>query len=86
MEIQVETLKGTVPRDNARLVADFGSLLAGFAWMVVLVSNRVDVLTEVMARISCVCYLINRRTRQRPSVTSRFEKSTCALSSAYQTR
>jgi L-lactate dehydrogenase len=39
-------------RDNARLVADIGRLLAGFAGTVVLVSNPVDVLTQVMARAS----------------------------------
>jgi L-lactate dehydrogenase len=39
-------------RDNARLVADIGRLLAGFAGMVVLVTNPVDVLTQVMARAS----------------------------------
>lgn len=35
-------------RDNARLVADIGRLLTGFAGTVVLVTNPVDVLTQVM--------------------------------------
>lgn len=35
-------------RDNARLVAEIGRLLAGFAGTVVLVTNPVDVLTHVM--------------------------------------
>ena len=35
-------------RDNARLVAEIGRLLAGFAGTVVLVTNPVDVLTQVM--------------------------------------
>lgn len=36
-------------RENARLVSDIGRLLAGFAGIVVLVTNPVDVLTQVMA-------------------------------------
>ena len=39
-------------RDNARLVADIGRLLAGFAGTVVLVTNPVDVLTQVMTMAS----------------------------------
>lgn len=39
-------------RDNARLVADIGRLLAGFAGIVVLVTNPVDVLTAVLAAAS----------------------------------
>ena len=39
-------------RDNARLVADIGRTLAGFAGTVVLVTNPVDVLTQVMAEAS----------------------------------
>lgn len=39
-------------RDNARLVADIGRLLAGFAGTVVLVTNPVDVLTQVMTTAS----------------------------------
>jgi L-lactate dehydrogenase len=39
-------------RDNARLVADIGSLLSGFAGTVVLVTNPVDVLTQVMTEAS----------------------------------
>ena len=39
-------------RDNARLVADIGHLLAGFAGTVVLVTNPVDVLTQVMTEAS----------------------------------
>ena len=39
-------------RDNARVVADIGRTLAGFAGTVVLVSNPVDVLTQVMTEIS----------------------------------
>jgi L-lactate dehydrogenase len=39
-------------RDNARLVADIGRTLAGFAGTVVLVSNPVDVLTQVMTEAS----------------------------------
>lgn len=39
-------------RDNARLVADIGRTLAGFAGTVLLVSNPVDVLTQVMTETS----------------------------------
>jgi len=39
-------------QDNARLVADIGRTLAGFAGTVVLVSNPVDVLTQVMTEAS----------------------------------
>ena len=39
-------------RDNARLVADMGRLLAGFGGTVVLVTNPVDVLTQVMTTAS----------------------------------
>ena len=39
-------------RDNARLVADIGRMLAGFAGTVVLVTNPVDVLTQVMTMAS----------------------------------
>jgi L-lactate dehydrogenase len=39
-------------RDNARVVADIGRTLAGFAGTVVLVTNPVDVLTQVMAEAS----------------------------------
>ncbi|MES2715128.1 MAG: L-lactate dehydrogenase [Pseudomonadota bacterium] len=39
-------------RDNAHLVADIGRTLAGFAGTVVVVSNPVDVLTQVMAEAS----------------------------------
>ena len=39
-------------RDNARVVADIGRTLAGFAGTVVLVSNPVDVLTQVMTETS----------------------------------
>jgi L-lactate dehydrogenase len=39
-------------RDNARLVADIGRTLAGFDGTVVLVSNPVDVLTQVMTEAS----------------------------------
>jgi len=39
-------------RDNARVVADIGRTLAGFAGTIVLVSNPVDVLTQVMTDAS----------------------------------
>ena len=39
-------------RDNARVVADIGGTLAGFAGTVVLVSNPVDLLTQVMTEAS----------------------------------
>ena len=39
-------------RDNARVVADIGRRLAGFAGTVVMVTNPVDVLTQVMAEAS----------------------------------
>ena len=39
-------------RDNARLVADIGHMLVGFAGTVVLVTNPVDVLTQVMTAAS----------------------------------
>jgi L-lactate dehydrogenase len=39
-------------RDNARVVADIGRTLAGFAGTVVLVTNPVDVLTQVLAEAS----------------------------------
>ena len=39
-------------RDNARLVTDIGHTLAGFAGIVVMVSNPVDVLTQVMVQAS----------------------------------
>ena len=39
-------------RDNARLVADIGRTLAGFDGTIVLVSNPVDVLTQVMTEAS----------------------------------
>lgn len=39
-------------RDNARLIADIGRMLAGFGGIVVLVTNPVDVLTQVMAQAS----------------------------------
>ena len=39
-------------RDNARIVADIGRTLAGFAGTVVLVTNPVDVLTQVMTEAS----------------------------------
>ena len=39
-------------RDNARLVSDMGRMLAGFAGTVVLVTNPVDVLTQVMTTAS----------------------------------
>jgi L-lactate dehydrogenase len=39
-------------RDNARIVADIGRTLAGFGGTVVLVSNPVDVLTQVMTEAS----------------------------------
>lgn len=39
-------------RDNARVVADIGRRLAGFAGIVVLVTNPVDVLTQVMTQAS----------------------------------
>ncbi len=39
-------------RDNARLVADIGRLLCGFAGTVVLVTNPVDVLVHVMTTAS----------------------------------
>ena len=39
-------------RDNAKLVADLGKALTGFAGIVVLVSNPVDVLVRVMAAAS----------------------------------
>lgn len=39
-------------RDNARVVADIGRGLAGFAGIVVLVTNPVDVLTQVMTEAS----------------------------------
>ena len=39
-------------RDNARLVAEIGQTLAGFAGIVVVVTNPVDVLTHVMAQAS----------------------------------
>ena len=39
-------------RDNARLVADIGHTLAGFDGTVVLVSNPVDLLTQVMTESS----------------------------------
>jgi L-lactate dehydrogenase len=38
--------------DNARVVADIGRALAGFDGIVVLVTNPVDVLTQVMTRAS----------------------------------
>ncbi len=39
-------------RDNARIVADIGRRLAGFAGTIVLVTNPVDVLTSVMQQAS----------------------------------
>jgi L-lactate dehydrogenase len=39
-------------RDNARVVADIGHQLAGFAGTIVLVTNPVDVLTQVMTEAS----------------------------------
>lgn len=39
-------------RDNARLVAEIGGMLAGFAGTVVLVTNPVDVLTHIMTTAS----------------------------------
>ncbi len=39
-------------RDNARVVADIGRTLAGFDGTIVLVSNPVDVLTQVMTEAS----------------------------------
>lgn len=39
-------------RDNARVVADIGRMLAGFAGTVVVVTNPVDVLTQVLQRAS----------------------------------
>ena len=39
-------------RDNARVVADIGRTLAGFGGIVVLVTNPVDVMTQVMTEIS----------------------------------
>ena len=39
-------------RDNARLVADIGRGLQGYAGIVVMVTNPVDVLTQVMTRAS----------------------------------
>ena len=39
-------------RDNARLVADIGHMLVGFVGTVVLVTNPVDVLTQVMTAAS----------------------------------
>lgn len=39
-------------RDNARVIADIGRQLAGFGGTVVLVTNPVDVLTQVMAEAS----------------------------------
>ena len=39
-------------RDNARLVREIGHTLAGFAGTIVLVSNPVDVLTQVMTQAS----------------------------------
>lgn len=39
-------------RDNARLIAEIGRTLAGFSGTVVVVTNPVDVLTQVMARAS----------------------------------
>ena len=39
-------------RDNARLVAEIGQMLAGFTGTVVLVTNPVDVLTQVMTTAS----------------------------------
>jgi len=39
-------------RDNARVVASIGRLLAGFDGMVVMVTNPVDVLTQVMTEAS----------------------------------
>lgn len=39
-------------RDNARVIADIGRLLAGFPGIVVLVTNPVDVLTAVMTEAS----------------------------------
>jgi len=39
-------------RDNARVVADIGRTLAGFAGTVVMVSNPVDVLTQLMTEAS----------------------------------
>jgi L-lactate dehydrogenase len=39
-------------RDNARVVADIGQQLAGFAGTIVLVTNPVDVLTQVMTEAS----------------------------------
>ena len=38
--------------DNARLISDIGRLLAGFGGIVVLVTNPVDVLTQVMTAAS----------------------------------
>ncbi len=39
-------------RDNARLIRDIGHTLAGFAGTIVLVTNPVDVLTQVMTQAS----------------------------------
>ncbi len=39
-------------RDNAKLVADIGRTLAGFPGIVVMVTNPVDVLTQVMTQAS----------------------------------
>ena len=39
-------------RDNARVVAGIGRLLAGFGGIVVMVTNPVDVLTQVMTEAS----------------------------------
>ena len=39
-------------RDNARLVSEIGHTLAGFAGTIVLVTNPVDVLTQVMTQAS----------------------------------
>ncbi len=39
-------------RDNAKMVANIGQTLAGFAGIVVVVTNPVDVLTHVMAQAS----------------------------------
>ena len=39
-------------RDNAKLVAEIGQTLSGFAGIVVVVTNPVDVLTHVMAQAS----------------------------------
>ena len=39
-------------RDNARLIRDIGQTLAGFAGTIVLVTNPVDVLTQVMTQAS----------------------------------